>query len=135
MKKSEIVVGGKYLAKVSGVITTVRVDAIREANRLDRDVVVYDVTNLHTGRKTTFRSAAKFRASASVSQKAVSQKGLDPRNKCSKCGQQLVGPYPGGFEPVVCYTCKTSQPTKATSEPLTPRGRGGRRPYGAPNHG
>jgi len=71
MKANEIEKGGKYVAKVSGVLTTVRVDEIREVSwsrmnhysgRLDRtDKVVYDVTNLKTGRRTTFKSAAKFR--------------------------------------------------------------------------
>lgn len=68
MKKHEIKVGGKYVARVNGTFTTVRVDAVREVpsypntyrNNL-RGHTVYDVTNLKTGRQTTFRSAAKFR--------------------------------------------------------------------------
>lgn len=69
MKKNEIKVGGKYKAKVSGNLVTVRVDSIRssaygEGKRND----LYDVTNLATGRKTTFRSAAKFRAEATNSE-------------------------------------------------------------------
>ena len=71
VKKSEIKVGGHYLAKVSGRVVTVRVDTVREVpnyrnggNRAvyTSDKTVYDVTNLVTGRKTTFRSAAKFRS-------------------------------------------------------------------------
>ena len=62
MKKNEIVVGGLYRAKVSNKIVTVRVDMIRQRTGFnDRDSTVYDVTNLVTGRETTFRSAAKFR--------------------------------------------------------------------------
>ena len=65
MKKDEIRVGGLYLAKVSGNVVTVRVDTIRISGPYfaggGREVTVYDVTNLSTGRKTTFRSAAKFR--------------------------------------------------------------------------
>lgn len=74
MKAKEIKVGGRYVAKVSNKLVTVRVDAIREVaghvsagsylgwtQRRVADKVVYDVTNLTTGRKTTFRSAAKFR--------------------------------------------------------------------------
>lgn len=67
MKKNEIQVGGHYVAKVSGKLTTVRVDAIREnelARYLNHTMPRYDVTNLSTGRKTTFRSAAKFRCKA-----------------------------------------------------------------------
>ncbi len=69
MLKKNIVVGGVYQAKVSNKITRVRVDAIREQDggespwgRKIKAVTFYDVTNLTTGRKTTFRSAAKFRA-------------------------------------------------------------------------
>ncbi len=59
MRKSEIKVGGHYRAKVSGKLTTVRVERIGEAyNGRTR----YDVTNLTTGRNIMFRSAAKFRA-------------------------------------------------------------------------
>ena len=69
MKANEIKKGEKYIAKVSGVLTTVRVDEIREVSRgrmaaggyTYGTATVYDVTNLKTGRKTTFRSAAKFR--------------------------------------------------------------------------
>lgn len=65
MKKNEIKVGGHYRAKVNGKMVTVRVDAIRAAlSRLSgagKEGTYYDVTNLATGRKTTFRSAAKFR--------------------------------------------------------------------------
>ena len=75
MLKNQIVVGGHYVAKVGTSITTVRVDAIREVTVPRRgyysssapktsDKIVYDVTNLRTGRKTTFRSAMKFRSVA-----------------------------------------------------------------------
>lgn len=53
-----------YTARVSGRYVTVRVDRIyqrTEAFRGERETTVYDVTNLDTGRKITFRSAAKFR--------------------------------------------------------------------------
>ena len=63
MKKAEIAVGGRYVAKVSGVLTVVRVDAVRtrEWYGTVRDTTVYDCTNERTGRQVTFRSAAKFR--------------------------------------------------------------------------
>mgnify|MGYP001618153215 CR=1 FL=1 len=63
MKKNEIIVGGLYRAKVSGKLTTVRVDDIREDEGFGtrKASTRYDLTNLVTGRKTTFRSAAKFR--------------------------------------------------------------------------
>jgi len=66
MKKHEIKVGGHYVAKVAGRLTTVRVDAIREVDGYTNPSAwasaptktLYDVTNLTTNRKTTFRSAA-----------------------------------------------------------------------------
>lgn len=69
MKAAEIKVGERYLAKVNGRVVTVRVDAVRERYISTRTQTVYDVTNLTTGRKTTFRSAAKFRASAAPNTK------------------------------------------------------------------
>lgn len=56
MKMNEIRVGGLYRAKVSGVIATVRVDRIDDT----RTTGPYHITNLRTGRRTTFRTAAKF---------------------------------------------------------------------------
>lgn len=77
MKANEIKVGGKYIAKVSGKLTTVRVDMIRETTKRGRssgysglptyvDGVVYEVTNLKTGRRTTFKTAGKFRYEVTV---------------------------------------------------------------------
>ena len=63
MRKHEIRIGGLYTARVSGRFVTMRVDNIRSGfGTNQRDTTLYDVTNLTTGRRTTFRSAAKFRA-------------------------------------------------------------------------
>lgn len=66
MLAKEIIIGKRYRARVSGKLTVVRVDGIREASCFRggklTDKTVYDVTNLTTGRRTTFRSAAKFRS-------------------------------------------------------------------------
>lgn len=75
MKQDEIRIGGRYLARISGKVVPVRVEAIRDTLTARRGPsytgmprtrlrLVYDVTNLATGRKTTFRSAAKFRGPA-----------------------------------------------------------------------
>ena len=62
MKLKDIKVGGHYLAKVSGKLTTVRVEDIRQVRTWNNwDKTRIDVTNLATGRKSTFRSAAKLR--------------------------------------------------------------------------
>jgi len=63
VKTSEVKVGGHYLARVNGNLVTVRLDAVREVFRGSRGrAYAYDVTNLKTNRRTTFRSAAKFRS-------------------------------------------------------------------------
>jgi len=64
MLKAQINVGGRYIAKVSNKLTIVRVTNIREVNTptYKRSGISYDVINESTGRKTTFRSAAKFRS-------------------------------------------------------------------------
>jgi hypothetical protein len=74
MKASEIKIGGVYIAKVSGRLTRVRVDAIRSTDAWRyrggvpqvRGTTVYDVTNITTQRRLTFRSAAKFRGVAAT---------------------------------------------------------------------
>ncbi len=67
MLANEIVVGGVYVAKVSNVLTHVRVDEIDDnaykgysQGKVKRGTK-YNVTNLRTGRRTSFRSASKFR--------------------------------------------------------------------------
>ena len=58
MKKCDIKQGSVYHAKVGNKLTTVRVDRIiAPGTRLNQKQTAYDVTNLATGRKTTFRSA------------------------------------------------------------------------------
>lgn len=59
MKAKEIELGGVYQAKVNNKLTKVRVDVINEGYD---GKTRYHVTNLATGRVTTFRSAAKFRS-------------------------------------------------------------------------
>ena len=59
MKAKDIKVGEKYIAKVSNKLTTVQVMDIRQSSVYNHQV--YDVKNLATGRKTTFKSAQKFR--------------------------------------------------------------------------
>jgi len=111
VKKSEIKVGGLYRAKVSNNIVTVRVDAIRETfGATDRPVLAYDVTNLSTGRKTTFRSAMKFRSevtqkekpTAVVPQSAIKRELVEAVEgegkvtngyyRCTKCSYSTTSP-------------------------------------------
>ncbi len=98
MKKADIKVGGLYRAKVNGRVVTVRVDEIREVDPGTYPYGKgyqhrYDVINLSTGRRTTFRSAAKFRGLAAVNDPArkAGRDGIDSSDetikmRCDKCG-------------------------------------------------
>lgn len=64
MKKADIQVGKYYRARVSDKIVTVRVDRIEDRpayKTYAKGGTHYKCTNLSTGRKVTFRSAARFR--------------------------------------------------------------------------
>ena len=67
MKIADVHVGGRYVAKVSGILTTVRVLAVRETASpwflasSRRSCTHIDVVNERTGRRTTFRSAGRLR--------------------------------------------------------------------------
>lgn len=69
MKKTDIRVGGRYTANVSGNLTTVRVDQIVETPAVRNEFsgravrkagTIYQCTNLATGRGVQIKSAAKF---------------------------------------------------------------------------
>lgn len=99
MLKDEIVVGGLYTAKISNKLTTVRVDNIREdglrmrlGGRSTGRATYYDVTNTRTGRKTTFRSAAKFRSRAKFHEEvlAESQAARPTRSFLNDDGQAIT---------------------------------------------
>lgn len=66
MKKSQIKIGGIYVAKVSNKLVNVRVNSIEESDSRfgygNRTTTRYGVTNLSTGRQLSFRSATKFRS-------------------------------------------------------------------------
>lgn len=66
MIAKQIRVGSVYAARVSQKISPVRVDAVREIylsyrREGKRLATCFEVTNLDTGRKLTFKSAAKLR--------------------------------------------------------------------------
>lgn len=70
MRQSEVKVGGIYIAKVSNRLVSVRLDRIETPSGTRRSVTRFHVTNLRTGRKTVFRSAAKFRCVAAKTEPA-----------------------------------------------------------------
>ena len=61
MRKSEVVIGGGYLAKISNRICRVRIDDSRIVRTSRQRKTVWNATNLYSGRKITIRSAAKLR--------------------------------------------------------------------------
>lgn len=62
MKKSEIRIGGQYIAKVSNKLTTITVREIvsREKTRYGKTGTRYYCVNDKTGRDIVFRSTTKF---------------------------------------------------------------------------
>lgn len=74
--------GGVYIAKVSGRLVPVRVDEIRSVDsKFHPKSLRYDVTNQKTGRKTTFRSAAKFRRPYNLASDVRSYTDAEPVTK------------------------------------------------------
>lgn len=87
MKKSEIKVNGLYKAKVANKVVTVKVleiidrDAIRNptTNRIYRKGgTSYRVLNAITNRETTFRSASRFRSTATEIPRPVVSENSEP---------------------------------------------------------
>ena len=58
MKKAEVVIGGRYVAKVSGKLCPVQVTGSREAFN---GRTYWTARNLDTGREITVRSAQRLR--------------------------------------------------------------------------
>ena len=59
MKKSEVLIGAVYIAKVSGKLARVRIDRVSELGG-------WDATNIRSGRKVHIRGAARLRRLVSV---------------------------------------------------------------------
>jgi len=63
MRAREIEVGGRYVAKVSGQLTVVRVISSTTSGRTGRQT--WTCENEKTGRRIVVRSAQRFRGAAS----------------------------------------------------------------------
>lgn len=114
MTKDQVTVGGEYIAMVSDKLVTVRVDRIYSANRFNKkDSTCYDVTNLSTGRKLTFKSAGKFRRLASEA-----PKGREKVNRTSSGGFPEDGGTGGGpsFLPELPVALKAPRDTAIAPE-------------------
>ena len=123
VNKSEIKVGGHYTAKVSNKIVTVRVDSIRERDGYKKMETVYNVTNLTTGRTTTFRSAAKFRSEAPLTITTVVEGAIKKaRLKQITEGEQSLPPQVsvGSGVPTLPTESTTSSPTMSMTPQANP---------------
>jgi hypothetical protein len=97
VKKSEVKVGSYYLAKVNGRTVPVRLDSIEQATRrignnysgesVYGEKSLYCVTNLASGRETTFRSAAKFQAE-------ITQAEVEKRLRTDTLGRLIAAAAP-----------------------------------------
>lgn len=96
MKANEIKVGDHYIAKVGVNITVVKVDSInkrdgyRPAGYGQRGFAgrtTYSVTNVKTGRTTTFESASKFRRAATIEEIRKAKGIAAPANPAFKVDQ------------------------------------------------
>lgn len=115
MKKSQIKVGGLYKASVNGKIVTVRVDEIKDSNIYGPVKTSYDVTNMSTGRRTSFRSASKFREEVTVAQ---AEEGL----RTDPLGQLIAAANPALADPTPASpsrggTGQTPSPKKEDDAP------------------
>lgn len=122
MKANEIRVGGIYIAKVNGKLQKVRVDNIRKGGfTTGGSQTAYDVTNLATGRTTTFRSAAKFREE--VKQVEVQKRIITPdgaRGLLGEPAQQTHESLEVEQRPDPTTPAGTAEPSaKGTSVPTT----------------
>lgn len=127
MKKSEIKVGGRYAAKVNGRVVVVRVLGIREVGWETRNPTRYDVVNEATGRKTSFRSATKFRSEVGADARPTSPSldatpaatatsaavvPLTSAGSVGPCGDCYgLGEAQGGVTCVVCSDPSTPAPS------------------------
>lgn len=128
MKKSEIRVGGHYTAKVNDKLVTVRVDNIRSSRswstaidyQTPREQTIYDVTNLTTGRTTTFRSAAKFRSEVpTITLTSDIKRSKREIEKMNEEGEQSLPPsMPVQVEETTApFVTTKSSPPQMTSKP------------------
>ena len=60
MKKADVVIGAHYVAKVSGVLTTVKIDRVSPYGN------GWEAHNIRTGRKVFIRSATRLRRAVEV---------------------------------------------------------------------
>lgn len=132
MKAKDIEVGGTYQAKVNDQVVVVRVDKIgerREAGSYGRPYqtrTIYYVTNLKTGRKTTFRSSAKFRSLVTSAQAKAYAKYGDAARFVAEGEQCLYPTPPGGVGSAAGSASATASPPPspfaATAAGLPPGG-------------
>jgi hypothetical protein len=138
MHANEIRVGNFYVAKVNGRHATVKVlEVVEKFEGLPHFVVV----NVLTGRKTTFKSAAKFRSPAKEEKAAPEvpevegtvcersagclEAGDSAGEQCSHCGGTVPRPFvPTASTPVSMPTTPRDRPTVAPVAAASPGDKG-----------
>lgn len=124
MLKHEIKEGGRYEAKVNGTLTVVRVDRIVDdpGNSRTKASTRYYVTNERTGRKTTFRSAAKFRKTApalSGGKGGLVKEEVEAVVQCDNCGAVIAGEVQD--VPALCQDCGRAREASEEADPTSAR--------------
>ena len=88
MLQKDVRVGDHYVANVSGAKTVVRLDSVRDITFVSPVRKQWNVTNLRTGRRTSFRSTAKFQRRATDQEVANARAAAMTRRPSDR------GPYP-----------------------------------------
>ncbi len=74
MKKSDVKIGGMYLAKVTNRVVQVKIDAVSKYGG-------WEATNLATGKKVRIKSPARLRSAVGGHKSPTSVKEKEPDNK------------------------------------------------------
>ena len=105
MKLSEVQVGGRYTAKVSGKVQVVRIVEIREgpASKWSRARTQIEAVNEATGRRITIRSHQRLRRAASgcefCSAALTAPPAGSPARTARRSGRRRPGSSRPGFVP------------------------------------
>src|SRR5208282_6468777 len=91
VKKVDVVIGQKYVAKISGKLTVVR---------LDRQVIQggWYATNVSTGRRVRIRTAARLRRAASFEEKLSAARSKPAADDVVMAGINLSPQWPNATQ-------------------------------------
>lgn len=125
MLKKDIKVGGEYTATVSGQRVTVKVDSISIPKRYagtGRATTHYQVTNLRTGNKLTFRSAARFQRAVAMKEVPVlkyvggAPLSLEHKQIMNLCGDKIAQAVSDAMNETGGSSTTAGQPATTTED-------------------